>query len=388
MNYLRVLAFLLLLLLINIPAYAITLTSGCVNYSNIYQIETNIFLRKVKNVLEEKNWDVNIDTTPKGKYQLNTIIYYPAKEHSKAENILEIIGLGTLVVKEHSDIHIILGIDAFAKFFEKSIVTKPLGLLVLNSSNIPAKASAITKRLQEGDEWKQLPNDPCAQFKNDGVIEDEEKVMKRERIQKLNFHNPANGGTISDTTYLYYPSGEDELADYIEIIIGAGKMGKKIAIDGLRDFIIILGTSLKDMERINESIDTSYFIDIIKSENKLYLYENNTLIKSYPISYGIHPDHKPHTQGSADCRTPEGDNFYICQMQHSATWKYKNIEYAYGPWFLRLWAEEHTGYGIHGTNEIERIGKPASHGCVRMNNYDVIDLRWRVSLGAKVRIRQ
>ena len=29
---------------------------------------------------------------------------------------------------------------------------------------------------------------------------------------------------------------------------------------------------------------------------------------------------------------------------------------------------------IHGTNAESQLGTPASHGCVRMNNLDVIDL--------------
>ncbi len=43
-----------------------------------------------------------------------------------------------------------------------------------------------------------------------------------------------------------------------------------------------------------------------------------------------------------------------------------------------------TEYRIHGTNEPEMIGMPASLGCIRMHNLDVIDLYNRVKLGAKV----
>ena len=41
---------------------------------------------------------------------------------------------------------------------------------------------------------------------------------------------------------------------------------------------------------------------------------------------------------------------------------------------------------IHGTPEEGLIGKPASHGCVRMKNSDVLDLYNRVSFGAQVLI--
>jgi lipoprotein-anchoring transpeptidase ErfK/SrfK len=39
---------------------------------------------------------------------------------------------------------------------------------------------------------------------------------------------------------------------------------------------------------------------------------------------------------------------------------------------------------IHGTNHEEAIGKPASHGCIRMKNADLIALFDRVPLGAEV----
>jgi lipoprotein-anchoring transpeptidase ErfK/SrfK len=39
---------------------------------------------------------------------------------------------------------------------------------------------------------------------------------------------------------------------------------------------------------------------------------------------------------------------------------------------------------IHGTNAESLIGAPASHGCVRMSNLDVIDLFDRVEAGATV----
>jgi len=39
---------------------------------------------------------------------------------------------------------------------------------------------------------------------------------------------------------------------------------------------------------------------------------------------------------------------------------------------------------IHGTNVESHLGTPASHGCVRMGNEDVIDLYDRVPVGTKV----
>ena len=41
---------------------------------------------------------------------------------------------------------------------------------------------------------------------------------------------------------------------------------------------------------------------------------------------------------------------------------------------------------IHGTVDEESIGSPASHGCIRMRNRDVIDLYDRVDIGCAVKI--
>lgn len=42
---------------------------------------------------------------------------------------------------------------------------------------------------------------------------------------------------------------------------------------------------------------------------------------------------------------------------------------------------------IHGTNDEASLGRPASHGCVRMGNRDVLDLFDRVAEGCKVLIQ-
>ena len=41
---------------------------------------------------------------------------------------------------------------------------------------------------------------------------------------------------------------------------------------------------------------------------------------------------------------------------------------------------------IHGTHEEESIGQPASHGCIRMKNEDIIDLFEHTHVGERVRI--
>jgi lipoprotein-anchoring transpeptidase ErfK/SrfK len=45
------------------------------------------------------------------------------------------------------------------------------------------------------------------------------------------------------------------------------------------------------------------------------------------------------------------------------------------------------GFGIHGTNQPRSIGHAASHGCIRLNNRDVVRLFEMVGVGDTVSIR-
>jgi lipoprotein-anchoring transpeptidase ErfK/SrfK len=53
-----------------------------------------------------------------------------------------------------------------------------------------------------------------------------------------------------------------------------------------------------------------------------------------------------------------------------------------------LWMQlNKPGIGIHGTAEPETIGRSASHGCIRLANWDAFDLGQKVQLRTPVTIR-
>ncbi|PZQ17067.1 MAG: L,D-transpeptidase [Ancylobacter novellus] len=55
---------------------------------------------------------------------------------------------------------------------------------------------------------------------------------------------------------------------------------------------------------------------------------------------------------------------------------------------MYLWKDgKDTLFRIHGTNEPLTIGKAMSSGCIRMINFDVVDLYSRVPIGTKVVVR-
>ncbi len=158
----------------------------------------------------------------------------------------------------------------------------------------------------------------------------------------------------------------------------------------------------------------SAHIEVDISEQRLYLIENNIVKASYPIStskYG---------EGSIQnsFKTPLGEHS-IKEMigeeaeintiftsrintKRSATIidQFEDTDNDYVTSRI-IWLDgEEEGFNkggnvdsfrryiyIHGTHEEGLIGTKASHGCIRMFNYDVIELFKLVNIGTKVLIR-
>jgi murein L,D-transpeptidase YcbB/YkuD len=104
---------------------------------------------------------------------------------------------------------------------------------------------------------------------------------------------------------------------------------------------------------------------------RLQVYEGGELLRSYPVAVG-QPGHD----------TPTGD-FPITRAEWNPWWRPPASEWARedkvtppGPSNPMGRVKLHFAplYFIHGTPKEESIGTPASHGCVRMRNKDVIEL--------------
>jgi lipoprotein-anchoring transpeptidase ErfK/SrfK len=121
---------------------------------------------------------------------------------------------------------------------------------------------------------------------------------------------------------------------------------------------------------------------------RLYLYRGGTLIKSYPVA-----------TGQPAWPTPTG-TYSIVNMQMDPTWLPPNSDWAKtakpippgteNPLGTRWMGTSAPGVGIHGVppSEDSSIGTYASHGCIRMHNWDAVDLFGRVAVGMPVIIRQ
>lgn len=105
-------------------------------------------------------------------------------------------------------------------------------------------------------------------------------------------------------------------------------------------------------------IDTERFV--------IFVYKSAHLVKTYNVAVG-----------QAVTPTPLGD--------WKITSKLHNPGGAFGTRWMRL-SIPFGGYGIHGTDNPNSIGKAISHGCIRMFNKDVEELCDMVPIGTLVKI--
>ena len=175
----------------------------------------------------------------------------------------------------------------------------------------------------------------------------------------------------------------------------------------MHKFIIILLFSAVNISAM------TYKIDIDISQQRLYLKQNDNLIKSYPISSSKYGEGSTENSNM----TPLGlhvikekigtdvpiNTLFISRINTKRT---VNIENSRNKtkddhitsrilWLDGLEEGKNKGQGvdsysryiyIHGTHEEGLIGEKASHGCIRMLNNDVIDLYNYVNIGTKVYI--
>lgn len=152
------------------------------------------------------------------------------------------------------------------------------------------------------------------------------------------------------------------------------------------------------------------------SEQKLYLYcyyqGNKKEVKTYPVStskYGIGSqagsNKTPLGLHQIEKKIGDGARKYTIFRARQNTGRLAKLNTPNAGdlvttrimWLKGLEPGKNSGPGIdsyrryiyiHGTGEENKIGQPASHGCIRMYNSDVIDLYKRVSEGMEVSIER
>lgn len=126
-----------------------------------------------------------------------------------------------------------------------------------------------------------------------------------------------------------------------------------------------------------ETPATDRVIVVSLEDHKLALVENGQITKTYIVAVG-----KPSTP------SPEG-TFTIKRRVANPTYQHGDKVIAPGPnnpVGTRWMGLSKAGYGIHGTNEPNSIGKAASHGCIRMAKADLEEFYKLVAVGDRVEI--
>lgn len=129
--------------------------------------------------------------------------------------------------------------------------------------------------------------------------------------------------------------------------------------------------------------EESVRLEIQRSAHRVTLYRGEVAFKNYPVAVG-----RPGWE------TPLGD-FEVFQMMRNPAWKHPlngkvfpagDPKNQLGQYWIGFSTRGELLVGFHGTPQPETVGKPVSHGCVRMYGGDIAELFHLVSLGTAVRV--
>ena len=148
-------------------------------------------------------------------------------------------------------------------------------------------------------------------------------------------------------------------------------------------------TDKKNEPKKDEAAPTPIVIKVDTKTNMLGVFQGEKLIAAYPV-----------TIGSAHLALPVGE-WKVCGITKMPTFRYDKEMLQQGqrsgnfhllppgprnPVGAMWVALNKKGIGIHGTNEPDSIGRAASHGCIRLANWDVVRLATKIKAGDNVSI--
>jgi lipoprotein-anchoring transpeptidase ErfK/SrfK len=125
-------------------------------------------------------------------------------------------------------------------------------------------------------------------------------------------------------------------------------------------------------------------VTVERSTHTLKLFVGPILLRIYPVGLG--------KQGTG---TPAAE-FVVRDLLRDPQWTDPVSKRVYQPgepgnalggYFIRLRHPQHEGYGIHGTDEQDSIGRSESLGCIRMRDGDIDELFSLMAEKVKVQVR-
>jgi lipoprotein-anchoring transpeptidase ErfK/SrfK len=150
-------------------------------------------------------------------------------------------------------------------------------------------------------------------------------------------------------------------------------------------FLLLLFAGCTTKENTTSIPDANYSIVVDKSSNQLTLLQGNEEIKTYSVATG------------KNMKTPEAIFRIVDKLENPPWMAISGKRYLpgeegniLGSRYMMLKSTEnpqYMGFGIHGTNNPDAIGKYSTQGCISMLNEDVEELFSMVPKGTEVTIR-
>jgi lipoprotein-anchoring transpeptidase ErfK/SrfK len=153
-------------------------------------------------------------------------------------------------------------------------------------------------------------------------------------------------------------------------IAGRGKEPVVLAL------VMILGTVTVAQKAPDKPTPREVVVSV--ADRKLAVLEHGKVLGMFRVSVG-----------AASSPSPTGEFQIVNRLTnptyyHPGTVILPGSENPLGPRWIGLTQK---GFGIHGTNQPRSIGHAASHGCIRLDNHDIVKYFQMVRVGDTVSIR-
>ena len=193
---------------------------------------------------------------------------------------------------------------------------------------------------------------------------------------------PSDFEAMAELDKLGYTSPREKLAEKFhmdEKFLAALNPGADFSEAGAEINIIAYGD-----EKLGQSIER---IEVRKNDNTVAVFgPDDKILASYPATIGS--DEFPSPSGDVEVEAIATEPAYYFDPDGRDWGPDENLKIAPGPnnpiggTWIDLSKE---GYGIHGSPDPSKVAKRASHGCVRLTNWDVDELAGAVSTGIPVK---
>ncbi len=190
---------------------------------------------------------------------------------------------------------------------------------------------------------------------------------------------PAGSEAKSKMKGLYYQDIKEMLAERFHMDIRyLDKLNKNKQYQA-GETITVLNTRTPLNERINRVVAD-------KASKTLYAYNGDKLVATYPTTIGS--DATPSPQGTFKIVNRVKMPWYKATVGEGADKKVHMLPPGPNNPVGVVWMGlSKPSYGIHGSPKPEGISRQASAGCVRLTNWDVLEVYANIENGAKVELR-